>query len=410
MERIDIMSLNSNKKKTSSDAASRLKKNIFETNAKYFTICIYAFFLIVVSTVFIYCVANWSKTQATISNIISILSPFFVGFFIAYVLNPIVKKLDHLLEKKIFRDKLSTSVRHGISILSAYILALGIIIVISTYVVPQFITSVQDLSENVPAMYNAAYNYLNNLQVRFPDIDIAFIEDKINEIKPNLISLGTNLVTSAFPVIFDISVSIVKSIVNVLLSIVISAYIIIDKKTLMTNLKRLVYSILPKDTANYLCTTTVKCNSIFSGFIFGKLVDSLIIGIICFVVMSIIRLPYAVLLSTIVGITNMIPYFGPFIGAVPGIVIYLLLDPVQAIIFAVMILILQQFDGLYLGPKILGESTGLKPIWVIFAITVGGAYFGVLGMFLGVPVVAVVAYLLNDFIQRRLKKRNITNI
>ena len=211
MERIDIMSLNSNKEKTSSDATSRLKKNIFETNAKYFTICIYAFFLIVVSTVFIYCVANWSKTQATISNIISILSPFFVGFFIAYVLNPIVKKLDHLLEKKIFRDKLSTSVRRGISILSAYILALGIIIVISTYIVPQFITSVQDLSENVPAMYNAAYDYLNNLQERFPDIDIAFIEDKINEIKPDLIGLGTNLVTSAFPVIFDISVSIVKS-------------------------------------------------------------------------------------------------------------------------------------------------------------------------------------------------------
>ena len=123
--------------------------------------------------------------------------------------------------------------------------------------------------------------------------------------------------------------------------------------------------------------------------------------------MNILGLPYAVLLSVIVGITNMIPYFGPFIGAVPGVLIFLCTDWEAAIIFTIMIFIIQQFDGLILGPRLLGQSTGLSPIWVIFAITVGGAYFGVLGMFIGVPVVAVVAFLLNKAISSRLKGREI---
>ena len=125
--------------------------------------------------------------------------------------------------------------------------------------------------------------------------------------------------------------------------------------------------------------------------------------------MSLCQLPYAVLISAIVGVTNMIPYFGPFIGAVPGVLIMLLVSPIKALIFAILILVLQQFDGLILGPKILGDSTGLKPLWIIFAITIGGSIAGVLGMFLGVPVIAVLRYLLNRFLQYRLEKRNFQN-
>lgn len=386
------------------------KQNVFETNSKYYTICIYALFVIAIGTVLIYSIINWTKTRATISQVINILTPFIVGFFIAYILNPVVRMLDSLFDKKVFKNKLKPGLRHGLAILSSYIIALSLIIIILTYIVPQFLTSIQDLTQHVPDMYNVAYDYLNNFQEKYPNLDLAFIQDKIREIQPQLIDFGTNIVTNAFPLIFNISISIVKSVVNMLLALVISAYILIDKNMLIKNTKRLVYSILSKERADYFCSTATKCNSIFSGFIFGKLLDSLIIGIICFVVMKILRLPYAVLLSTFVGITNMIPYFGPFIGAIPGVLIYLLLDPLQAVIFAIMILVLQQFDGLYLGPKILGESTGLKPIWVIFAITVGGAYFGVIGMFLGVPVVAVIAFLLNEFVERRLKKKNISDI
>ena len=140
-----------------------------------------------------------------------------------------------------------------------------------------------------------------------------------------------------------------------------------------------------------------------------KAIDSMIIGSIALIGLMILRVPYAPLLALLVGITNMIPYFGPFIGAIPGVLIYLFIDFRLALIFAIMILILQQFDGLYLGPKILGDQTGIKPLWVIFGITVGGAYFGVMGMFLGVPAVAVVMYLVNLFLNKKLKKKEITS-
>lgn len=146
---------------------------------------------------------------------------------------------------------------------------------------------------------------------------------------------------------------------------------------------------------------------LFSSFIIGKALDSTIIGCLCFVLMSILQLPYAVLISVIVGITNMIPYFGPFIGAIPGALILLLISPVKSMIFVVLILVLQQFDGLILGPKILGDSTGLKPLWIIIAITIGGSIGGVLGMFLGVPVVAFLRYLANRILAHRLHRRHL---
>ena len=182
---------------------------------------------------------------------------------------------------------------------------------------------------------------------------------------------------------------------------------IYSKEKFRYQAKRVVYAIFSEEKGDAVCTTLRECNDIFGAFLISKAIDSLIIGCICCVAMNIIGLPYAVLLSVIVGITNMIPYFGPFIGAVPGVLIYLCTDWESAIIFAIMILILQQFDGLILGPRLLGQSTGLSPIWVIFAITVGGAYFGVLGMFIGVPVVAVVAFLLNKAVSSRLKGKEI---
>ena len=179
-----------------------------------------------------------------------------------------------------------------------------------------------------------------------------------------------------------------------------------DKKTLGTALHRFLYALLSEKTANHIIDTAKDCHRIFSGFISGKTLDSIIIGILCFIFMTILRLPYALLISVIVGVTNMIPYFGPFIGAVPGAFIILLIDPIQMLIYLLLILVLQQFDGLYLGPKILGDSTGLRPIWIIFAITIGGAVGGFIGMFLGVPCVAVIAFLTGRWVENRLQQKS----
>ena len=181
-----------------------------------------------------------------------------------------------------------------------------------------------------------------------------------------------------------------------------------DKKRLMRSCWKIIYAFLPQKRIPACHEILSECNRLFSSFVVGKFIDSSIIGVLCFILMTILRLPDGLLISVIVGVTNMIPYFGPFIGAIPGILILLFVKPVKALIFAIMVLCLQQFDGLILGPKILGDSTGMKPLWIIFAITVGGSMFGVIGMFLGVPVVAIINYLFDLYLQYRLKKKNIS--
>lgn len=384
-------------------------KNRFESNKKYFTICIYALFVVIVGAFIIFLIMNGKETRKSIDKFFSTLIPFFIAFFIAFLLNPLVVRIDSLFHRKLFKA-MYPRLRKGLAIFISYIAALGIVTLALVFVAPQLLASLQDVILNrLPPMYHAVINYLSNLEVNYPDLDLKFIEERITDLMPQLINYGTNIVTNIVPLIFTISLSIVKIVVNLLLSIVISCYLLTDKKLLKKNAKRCIYAFFKKERAGYICTTLRECSNIFSSFIVGKTLDSVIIGTICFIFMSIFRMPYALLISVIVGITNMIPYFGPFIGAVPGVIIYLFINPLQAIFFAGWILVLQQFDGLYLGPKILGISTGLKPLWVIFAITFGGAYFGPVGMFLGVPIVAVITYLLNAFITRKLKEKGIEN-
>lgn len=207
--------------------------------------------------------------------------------------------------------------------------------------------------------------------------------------------------------LYSASVSFVQWIFNCIIAIIISCYALSDSNILIKNFKRACYAFLPEKKANSFIQTLRSCNTIFGGFITGKIIDSLIIGAICLFIFSICNMPLAVLISVIVGITNMIPYFGPFIGAIPGFFIILMVNPKKALLFLVLILVIQQFDGLYLGPKILGNSTGLRPIWIIFAITLGGWAAGPLGMFLGVPIIAVIAFLLDNFIIKKLTEKNI---
>ena len=220
----------------------------------------------------------------------------------------------------------------------------------------------------------------------------------------NLMNYSSDIV----PYVYRLSSSVVSMVYNILIGLVVSIYFVIDARGLMTKTKEIIYAVMPKGKEKRTWNVILQCNHIFNGFLFGKMIDSLIIGLLCFIIMLILHLPYALLISVIVGITNMIPYFGPFIGAVPGVVIFFFISPKLSLIFAIMILALQQFDGLYLGPKILGDLTGIKPLWVIFGVTVGGALFGVMGMFLGVPTVAVLSYLSSLIIEKKLKKKGIT--
>ncbi len=382
----------------------------FESNRKYFTISIYALVTIMAAAIFICLIANFGAVQLWMKGLAGILSPFLAAFLIAFILSPLVNWLElNFFEKLLHIQK--PKLRVALSIVMTYILLLGIIIVGLLYVIPQMTDSIVGVAGDVTVQLNEIYDkrhtYETMLQEYFPEVDFDFIANKIEEMWPTLLAEITNLTKDLVPKVIGMTVSVAKLTINIFLSIAISIYMLFDKRKLIKMSTQVVYAVLPTARAKTFCGHMRECSRIFSGFVSGKALDSLIIGIICFVATSILGLEYAVLISVIVGITNMIPYFGPFIGAVPGVVLYLCIRPLDAVVFAIMILILQQFDGWVLGPKILGDSTGLSPLWVIFGITVGGAYGGVIGMFLGVPMVAVVAYLLNQAIDGVLKKKRI---
>lgn len=383
----------------------------FIKNNRYFTICVYGVVMILASAIIFKMIIDIDKTKAWIGQILGMLSPFIFGTLLAYILNPMVHVFYRLIQK--LCDKAKLKLRHGLhtalAILITYTIVIGLVLIMLRYVLPEIALNFGDFVNNfIPNAYNSFLQLLNELQERFPEIDIAALTKPLTDTLPDMISTARDMATNMVPAIYSLSMSIASWIVNLLITIIVSVYILYDKRRLMLACWRLIYAFLPKKHIPACQEILTECNRLFSSFVVGKFIDSTIIGILCFILMSIMRLPYVLLISIVVGVTNMIPYFGPFIGAIPGILILLFISPIQSFAFAVLILCLQQFDGLILGPKILGNSTGMKPLWIIFAITVGGSIAGVIGMFLGVPVVAIISYLLDRYLTWRLQKREIS--
>lgn len=393
------------------NAPQKEKKRKFEPNSKYFTILCYALLFVLGSLLIYKFVGNFQVTMQAIRYVVGLLSPFFSGAFIALVLFPLVKILYRKVFLGVFHMKSKKCAKY-LSILATYIIAIGLLTLLLVVVIPQVIKSITEITEQLPVWFNSAMAFIDSFEAKHPSlnetINYSAINDRIQEAIPGLITHLTGMLSNVVPVVVTTSVAIVKGLVTFIIAIIISVYMISDHKNIFYHGQRLMYALLPARAVNITKEILKESADIFIGFILGKALDSLIIGIICFVLMVIFRFPYAVLISVIVGVTNMIPYFGPYIGGVIGFIFVLINSPLQALFFALLILVIQQFDGLYLGPKILGDSTGLSPLWVIFAITVGGSLFGVLGMFLGVPCVAVISYILNRIIKYLLNKKNVS--
>jgi len=359
--------------------------------------------LVAIIAIIFLMIANWGVVLAVIGKFLTILMPFILGFFFACFINPLVKRVHSLLNR--MKPGKGAKIKKAFSVIISYVVVIGVITVLLIYIIPQIKASIGELGNTIQDGYQYMITHQKELNEKIPFIGLGGGIEYIKEFAyKKIMSNGSEIL----PYVYHVSSSLLTTSYNVLMGLVISIYIILDMKKLKRSARKVVYALSPKKKEQEVWQTMKQCSHIFNGFLIGKMIDSLIIGILCLIAMSILKLPYALLLSLIVCITNMIPYFGPIIGAIPGVMIYLFIDIRYALIFALMILILQQFDGLYLGPKILGDQTGIKPLWVIFGITVGGAYFGVMGMFLGVPVVAVIMYLLQLFLDKKLKKKNIS--
>lgn len=399
-----------NNTNTAQDINPVIRKNHFQPNSRYFTIVIYGLMFVLGTILLVRIVGSFNNTVKLLGQALQVIAPFLVGAFIAFILYPLVRFFYRNLFKNTLHMK-SDKLSKWLSILVTYVIAIGVIAILMVFILPQLYTSITDIVDRLPVWYNNLTTIVDNFENRHADlgfIDYNLINEHLTSLYPKIISYLTDTLANLLPYVVNTSMAIVKGVVNLIISIMVSVYMISDHKNIFYQFKKLLYAVFPKQAADTARTICRESTNIFLKFMYGKAIDSVIIGIICFVCMNIFKFPYTVLISVIVGITNMIPYFGPYIGGVLGGIIIVIVNPVQVIFFAVMILVIQQFDGLFLGPKILGDSTGLKPLWVIFAIVVGGAMFGVLGMFLGVPTMAVICYILNIVVEHFLKKRNIT--
>ena len=378
----------------------------FLKNNKYFTICIYALILVVASTGVIRAIILADQTRNFFGGLIRAVGPFLIALLIAYILMPFVRAVNRLLHRSF--KKLPPKPGMVLSILIVYIIAFGLILTLLVYVLPEVVRNLGDIINRIPTGFQQISSLLEGLEERYPEFDFSSITSMLENTQSDLMSGLSSIAGELIPVLYTASVSIVTWLGNFLIAVIVSIYMLYGKKQLLHMFRIVVYAVVPQNHIPLFREIVYDCNAIFSNFVVSKMIDSVIIGILCAILMAILRLPYIFLISVIVGITNMIPYFGPFIGAVPGAIILLVVDPMKAVIFLIMILCLQQFDGLVLGPKLLGNSTGMKPIWIIFAITIGGRFFGVPGMFLGVPAFAILGYLAERYMRYRLRKRNIS--
>lgn len=348
--------------------------------------------------------SNFSFFQAIFDVFLGALSPFIFGVVFAFLLVPFRKLVENHWLKK---SDLSPKAKRGVAVFASILLMIAILITFFAILIPQLFSSIQTFMKSFG-------DYVNNLEELLGSLTRTSTTDEvttfINSILDNIVNSAQSWLTSAaggITKILSAGVSMVSSVMNFMIGIVVAVYLLYDEEKFKKTAKKLLYGIFPKKQADWLRYFYNLNKEAFNGFVFGKLIDSLIIGVLCYIVIAFMKLPYPELIAVIIGVTNVIPVFGPFIGAIPCLIILVLINPWAAFKFLIFIIILQQIDGNIIGPKILGDSLGLPTLWIMFAIIVGGAMFGILGMIIGVPMFSVFYTLVKDWINSQLKKKEI---
>ncbi len=374
-----------------------------EWNNKYTTIAVYVFLVVAACLLFKAGVEQFDVIWGWFQKIIGYLFPFIYGFVLAYLLSPLVRRIEKPLKNN---TQLRPKARRGIDMACAYLLVVIIIGVFGMVVGPVLAESTAQLVGNV-SFYSKKINELINQLISYiPDESIS---QEVQAALTQVFEVLYAFISSFLTQVVSIATKVVSSVIEVVMGIIISIYMLGDKERLIAQTKKVFSALLPERAYRQVIRVAHDSNQKFSGFITGKIVDSTIIGLLCAVGMLIFRMPFVALVSLIVGITNVIPYFGPIIGAVPGVILVLIGgDLMQALFFAIFVLALQQFDGNILGPAILGQSTGLSAMWVVFAILLFGGLYGFVGMIIGVPLLAVIFGVLRSIIDAILRKKGMS--
>lgn len=344
-----------------------------------------------------------------LGKLTDILAPVIYGAAMAYLLTPLVNWFERAIFRRGPKSAARTLVR-GISILLTWLVVLALLYGLLSVLLPELYKSLFQLAGNLQTYYQIIVSWVQHLLENNPEF-AQKAGEVFNEYYQDALTWVNNTVVPQVRVALEAVtggvVGIVVFLKNLLIGIIVSVYLMATKETFAAAGCKLCYTLLSEGRAAGLIRGVKITDGIFSGFVRGKLLDSLIIGVLCFVFSSWLKFPYAPLVSVVVGVTNVIPFFGPFLGAIPSAFLILLDSPIKCLQFIVFILILQQFDGNILGPKILGDSTGLSSFWVIVAILVGGGLWGVPGMFLGVPIFACIYTGIRSYSAYRLKKKGL---
>lgn len=347
-----------------------------------------------------------------------------MGLAMAYLLNPVMvffeRRFLKAFETSIKTDKKRRALSRALAIIISFLLVFLSLYMLGAMVFPLIQENIMNLARVLPSEINKAIRWLESQDIHIEQ----YISQGTSSLGDGKESIGSgafslngvigyvlnwiqNDMLPQMSMLLNQVMGIFNVLLNLLVGFVVAIYVLTSKEIFQRQMKKIIYAFTNERGANIIFETARQTNRIFGGFISGKIVDSLIIGILCFIGTSLLGIPYAPLVSVIVGVANIIPFFGPYIGVIPSAFLIVLADPIKALIFVLFACALQTFDGNILGPKILGESTGLSPFWIIFAILLGGGLFGILGMLLGVPTFAVIYYLLKSFVNHRLEKKDI---
>ena len=385
----------------------------FGIDKKTLGIGIVALSVIILGVSFIYLLFNGSLFFTAFRKILDVSMPVFYGFIMAYLLSSIVNFIEEkclLPLLKHFKVNITSKLMSRMrlfSIVITLILTFLFIYAFLLIVVPEIYKSIQSIVTLFPTYINNLVRFTEKILVSYPEIEHYFT-NIMNEYSSDVYEWVSSLLPSMNAFIKSLSQSVISFILTLwdrVLGLIVAIYMLASKERFIGQSKKILFSIFKRERANNVLKDIRFIDRTFGGFISGKILDSLIIGILCFICLQFIGTPYSLLISFIVGITNVIPFFGPFIGAIPSAFLVLMVDPLECLYFLIFILLLQQFDGNYLGPKILGDSTGLSSFWVLFSITIFGGLFGFAGMIIGVPTVAVIYELIKRYMSRQLTKK-----
>lgn len=350
---------------------------------------------------------------ALLKKLLDALTPILLGSLFAYLLSPVINFFDRLLfpaamDKAHAQGKYCASGPRAVSLLITWAIIGLVGYLLLSILLPELYRSVLQLWNNMESYYNTINSWITNLLESNPAVE-HFVSDRFAGYYKDLLSLLTEKVLphtqSLVTAVSGGIVSALSFLMDLIVGIIVSIYLLATKERCAAHARRAIYALTAPRHTPWVFRAVGRVDEIFSGFVRGKILDSLIIGLICFIGCSLLNFPYTPLVSVIVGVTNVIPFFGPFLGAIPSAFLILLVSPLKCLYFIIFIILLQQLDGNVIGPKILGDSTGISSFWVIVAILVGGGFFGVLGMFFGVPVFACLRMLVKWLMDRRLARR-----